>query len=106
MNSGEFLFWGEILSNEQTHRVLAQNENGEDSASILVTVTAPPSPPGQPVVIDITGTTCVLRYLRFSTLKKTNQSLHRWEPVQDDGGTDVKHYIVEYFRYSSGSHVL
>jgi len=63
-------------------RVLAQNENGEDSASILVTVTAPPSPPGQPVVIDITGTTCVLR----------------WEPVQDDGGTDVKHYIVEYFR--------
>merc|ERR1711936_968393 len=63
-------------------RVLAENENGEDSAPILVTVTAPPSPPGQPVVIDITGTTCVLR----------------WEPVQDDGGTDVKHYIVEYFR--------
>jgi len=63
-------------------RVLAQNENGEDSASILVTVTAPPSPPGQPVVIDITGTTCVLR----------------WEPIQDDGGADVKHYIVEYFR--------
>jgi len=63
-------------------RVLAQNENGEDSASILVTVTAPPSPPGQPVVIDITGTTCVLR----------------WEEVQDDGGADVKHYIVEYFR--------
>jgi len=63
-------------------RVLAQNENGEDSASILVTVTAPPSPPGQPVVIDIAGTTCVLR----------------WEPVQDDGGADVKHYIVEYFR--------
>ena len=52
------------MSNEQTCRVLAQNENGEDSASILVTVTAPPSPPGQPVVIDITGTTCVLRYLR------------------------------------------
>jgi len=63
-------------------RVLAQNENGEDSASILVTVTAPPSSPGQPVVIDITGTSCVLR----------------WEPVQDDGGADVKHYIVEYFR--------
>ena len=47
--------------NKHTLRVLAQNENGEDSASILVTVTAPPSPPGQPVVIDITGTTCVLR---------------------------------------------
>jgi len=63
-------------------KVLAQNENGEDSASILVTVTAPPSSPGKPVVIDITGTTCVLR----------------WEPIQDDGGADVKHYIVEYFR--------
>ena len=22
----------------------------------------------------------------------------RWEPIQDDGGADVKHYIVEYFR--------
>ena len=43
-------------------RVLAQNENGEDSAAILVTVTAPPSPPGQPVVIEISGPTCVLRY--------------------------------------------
>ena len=43
-------------------RVLAQNENGEDSAFILVTVTAPPSPAGKPVVIDITGTTCILRY--------------------------------------------
>jgi len=63
-------------------RVLAQNENGEDSASILVTVTAPPSPVGKPVVIDIAGTTCTLR----------------WEPAQDDGGADVKHYIVEYFR--------
>jgi len=63
-------------------RVLAQNENGEDAASILVTVTAPPSPAGRPVVIDISGTTCVMR----------------WDPVQDDGGADVKHYIVEYFR--------
>jgi len=63
-------------------RVLAQNENGEDSASILVTVTAPPSPVGKPVVIDIAGTTCVLR----------------WDPAQDDGGADVKHFIVEYFR--------
>lgn len=63
-------------------RVLAENENGEDSAPILVTVTAPPSQPGQPVVIDITGTTCVLR----------------WEDIQDDGGADIKHYIVEYFR--------
>jgi hypothetical protein len=43
-------------------RVLAQNENGEDAASILVTVTAPPSPAGKPVVIDITGTTCTIRY--------------------------------------------
>ena len=44
--------------------------------------TAPPSPPGRPVVIDITETRCTLR----------------WEPSEDDGGADVKHYIVEYFR--------
>ena len=76
---------------------MAQNENGEDSASILVTVTAPPSPPGQPVVIDITGTTCVIRYLQ-SWKEVRNHGPLRWEPVQDDGGADVKHYIVEYFR--------
>ena len=63
-------------------RVLAQNENGEDSASILVTVTAPPSPPGKAVIIDIAGTTCTLR----------------WEASTDDGGADIKHYMVEYFR--------
>jgi hypothetical protein len=34
------------------------------------------------VVIDITETRCTLR----------------WEPSEDDGGADVKHYIVEYFR--------
>ena len=43
---------------------------------------APPSPPGRPVVIDISETKCTLR----------------WEPSEDDGGADVKHYIVEYFR--------
>ena len=53
-------------------RVLAQNENGEDSASILVTVTAPPSPPGQPVVIDIAGTTCVLRCLVSQIVQSYN----------------------------------
>lgn len=63
-------------------RVYAENENGEDACSILVTVTSPPSPPGRPVVIDITETRCTLR----------------WEPSEDDGGADVKHYIVEYFR--------
>ena len=34
------------------------------------------------MVIDITETRCTLR----------------WEPSEDDGGADVKHYIVEYFR--------
>ena len=49
---------------------------------LLVFCAAPPSPPGRPVVIDITETRCTLR----------------WEPSEDDGGADVKHYIVEYFR--------
>ena len=33
-----------------------QTENGEDACSILVTVTAPPSPPGKCVVVDISET--------------------------------------------------
>ena len=37
-------------------RVYAENENGEDACSILVTVTAPPSPPGKCVVVDISET--------------------------------------------------
>ena len=45
-------------------------------------LSAPPSSPGRPVVIDISETKCTLR----------------WEPSEDDGGADVKHYIVEYFR--------
>jgi histidinol dehydrogenase len=52
--------------------VLAQNENGEDAASILVTVTAPPSPAGKPVVIDITGTTCTLRQAEFIEYIQSN----------------------------------
>ena len=43
---------------------------------------APPLCPGRPEVIDISETRCTLR----------------WEPSDDDGGADVKHYIVEYFR--------
>merc|ERR1719189_1619696 len=63
-------------------RVYADNENGEDVASIEVTVTSPPVVPGRAVVIDISETRCTLK----------------WEPSEDDGGADVKHYIVEYFR--------
>ena len=43
---------------------------------------APPVVPGRAVVIDISETRCTLK----------------WEPSEDDGGADVKHYIVEYFR--------
>ena len=55
-----------------------KNEN----KSYLAFFSAPPSPPGRPVVIDISETRCTLR----------------WEPSEDDGGADIKHYIVEYFR--------
>ena len=43
---------------------------------------APPLVPGRAVIIDISETRCTLK----------------WEPSEDDGGADVKHYIVEYFR--------
>ena len=43
---------------------------------------APPVVPGRAVVIDISETRCTLK----------------WEPSEDDGGADVKHYIVEYLR--------
>ena len=33
-------------------------------------------------MIDISETRCTLR----------------WEPSDDDGGADVKHYVLEYFR--------
>ena len=43
---------------------------------------APPSPPGKPIVMDISETRCTLR----------------WDPAEDDGGAEVKHYVLEYFR--------
>ena len=43
---------------------------------------APPSPPGRAVVIDISETRCTLK----------------WDPSMDDGGAEIKHYVLEYFR--------
>ncbi len=43
---------------------------------------APPSAPGKPVVMDISETQCTLK----------------WGESEDDGGAEVKHYTLEYYR--------
>lgn len=58
----------------------ATNVNGQDTASVNVTVLDVPSAPEGPMsVSEVCKNSCVLR----------------WRPPKDDGGSDITHYIVE-----------
>jgi hypothetical protein len=62
------------------YTLTATNVNGQDVASVKVTVLDVPSPPEGPLqVSDISKSACNLR----------------WRPPKDDGGSDITHYIIE-----------
>lgn len=60
----------------------AVNKLGEDNGSVLVTVTARPSPPGPVTVAMSLGQSVTLS----------------WNAPDDDGGCKIGNYTVEYFR--------
>ena len=67
-------------SDSGLYTLTATNINGQDVASVKVTVLDVPSPPEGPLqVSDLSKTACNLR----------------WRPPKDDGGSDVTHYIIE-----------
>lgn len=64
------------------YNVRALNKLGEDNGSVLVTVTARPSPPGEVTVAIALGKSVTLS----------------WNAPADDGGCKIGNYTVEYFR--------
>lgn len=64
------------------YNVRAVNKLGEDNGSVLVTVTARPSPP-----TDLTVSISLGKSVTLS-----------WNHPDDDGGCKIGNYIVEYFR--------
>lgn len=67
--------------------VTAENDNGKDSADVLVTVLDKPSPPTGPLKISDV-------HAEGATLK--------WNPPEDDGGQPVENYIVEKMDEQTG----
>lgn len=64
------------------YNVRAVNKLGEDNGSVLVTVTARPSPPSEVTVSISLGKSVTLS----------------WNAPDDDGGCKIGNYTVEYFR--------
>ncbi|XP_041986274.1 muscle M-line assembly protein unc-89-like [Aricia agestis] len=69
-------------SDRGEYQILAKNNIGEDTASFLVTITAPPDPPRN-----------------VSVTRQVDKSVTLdWETPEDDGGCRIGNYIVEYYR--------
>ncbi|XP_032526617.2 titin [Danaus plexippus] len=69
-------------SDRGEYQVHAKNNIGEDTASFLVTITAPPDPPRN-----------------VSVARQVDKSVTlNWEPPEDDGGCRIGNYVVEYYR--------
>ncbi len=67
-------------SDSGVYTLTATNINGQDSATVTVTILDVPSPPEGPLAVnDMTKSACNLR----------------WRPPKDDGGSEITHYIVE-----------
>ncbi|KAL3088858.1 hypothetical protein niasHS_009150 [Heterodera schachtii] len=63
-----------------TYNITARNDNGTDTAQVLVTVLDRPGEPRGP--------------LNISDVNKNGCTLD-WKPPEDDGGAPVSHYVVE-----------
>ncbi|XP_014366496.2 titin homolog [Papilio machaon] len=69
-------------SDRGEYQIQARNNIGEDTASFLVTITAPPDPPR-----------------RVTVTRQVDKSVTLdWEPPEDDGGCRIGNYVVEYYR--------
>lgn len=67
-------------SDSGVYTLTATNINGQDTATVTVTVLDVPSPPEGPLAVnDMTKSACNLR----------------WRPPKDDGGSEITHYVVE-----------
>ncbi|GBN20312.1 Twitchin, partial [Araneus ventricosus] len=67
----------------------ARNQHGNDSATITITVLAPPSAPEAMQISNVTKDGCLVA----------------WRPPKDDGGSEISHYLVEKKDTESGKWV-
>ena len=61
------------------YKVIMKNAQGQDERDIHVNIMDVPTPPQQVRVTDVYQDNCVVH----------------WSPPKDNGGTDIKKYIVE-----------
>lgn len=77
-----------VRGDSGTFKLTLRNPYGEVSASATVTVQDKPSPPEGPLEIsEITKESCKLR----------------WKAPKDDGGSPIKHYVLEKMDVTRGS---
>ncbi|KAK6747288.1 hypothetical protein RB195_000476 [Necator americanus] len=70
-----------------TYVIRAVNPNGEDEATVQVTVIDKPSPPNGPLEVnDVHADHCTLD----------------WKPPDDDGGIPIENYVIEKFDTATG----
>ncbi|XP_059094392.1 twitchin-like [Tigriopus californicus] len=68
------------------YTVILRNGQGEDSRDIEVNIMDKPTPPEQCTVTDVFHDNCVVH----------------WAPPVDDGGTEIKNYVIEAMDVSAG----
>ncbi|KAL3982100.1 Fibronectin type III domain family protein [Acanthocheilonema viteae] len=86
--TSEIVIPSSVRCDTGTYMIQVENEHGKDKASCTVTVLDVPGTPEGPVKIsDISKEGCTLT----------------WKPPNDDGGSDIMHYVVEKMVTTRGS---
>jgi hypothetical protein len=62
---------------------MIENKHGDDRATIAMNINDRPDAPGRPTVQDV----------QFESARL------QWQPPKNDGGSSIRHYIVEMSMY-------
>ena len=70
-----------------TYKVILRNAQGQDEKDININIMDKPEPPQSCTVSDVYYDNCIVH----------------WTPPKDDGGTDIKNYIIEALDIDAGT---
>ncbi|VDN28526.1 unnamed protein product [Gongylonema pulchrum] len=86
--TSEILIPSSVRADTGIYTIHVENEHGRDKASCTVTVLdVPGTPQGPAKISDISKEGCTLK----------------WKPPEDDGGSDIMHYVVEKMDTTRGT---
>lgn len=86
--TSEVVIPSSVRGDTGTYAIQVENEHGKDKASCTVTVLdVPGAPEGPAKISDINKEGCTLN----------------WKPPEDDGGSDIMHYVVEKMDTTRGT---